>query len=49
MDAIKSKKQNYVPIKKKIVISKLCTKHNFFYNLEYKLELKFQFEYRKKS
>ena len=47
--ATKSKKQNYIPNRKKkkkivisIVISKLCTKHKFFYNLEFKSGLNFQ-------
>jgi hypothetical protein len=47
----KSKNQNYVPntiFFLKIVISvvkpKLCTKQNFFYNLEFKSGLKFQLQ-----
>ena len=46
----KSKNQNYIPntIFFKIVISvvkpKLCTKQNFFYNLEFKSKLKFQLQ-----
>jgi hypothetical protein len=52
MIKIKFKNQNYVPntiFIFKIVISvvkpKLCTKQNFFYNLEFKSRLKFQLQY----
>ncbi len=54
--ATKSKNQNYVPniiffflIVISVVKPKLCTKHNFFYNLEFKSSLKFQVRYWKKS
>ena len=52
MIKIKFKNQDYISntiFLKKIMISvvkpKLCTKQNFFYNLEFKSGLKFQLQY----